>query len=310
MRRTRVVIQRHQALSSRCQPAPCYEWCVWRYLLGYQPSKPLFRPVWQLEAEARTCQRQRGYKAVAVPVLEAALHPSRAVGNTTSSICQQLDVAKRCLIRGVKWHVSPRISHCLNDTTRLAKRNKITSQRRGCWRTGGACRALPHTQADWRETPREVLLSHVNASGATISSYVNDIIGGGRVRHTKRRSSPTQCTAFGVTQGGLDSDSCQPLVLDWICLQADRFARVRQVPMRCAGSCARCCACCARRRSALHIGFHQQRQYGLRYGSQEIAVTGLLQQFGQRQFLLGHLSRRRAFGALCGGLAPSWRPRQ
>ena len=32
--------------------------------------------------------------------------------------------------RGVKWHVSPRRSHCLNDTTRLAKRNKITSQRR------------------------------------------------------------------------------------------------------------------------------------------------------------------------------------
>ena len=143
MRRARVVIQRHKALSGRYQPAPCHEWRVWRYLLGDQPSKPLFRPVWQMEAAAPTCQRQRSYKAVAVPVLEAALHPRLAVGNTTSSICQQLDVAKRCLIRGVKWHVSPRRSHCLNDTTRLAKRNKITSQRRGRWRTVGACRALP-----------------------------------------------------------------------------------------------------------------------------------------------------------------------
>ena len=84
-----------------------------------------------MKAAAPTCQRQRSYKAVAVPVLEAALHPRLAVGDTTSSIYQQLDVTKRCLIRGVKWHVSPRRSHCLNDTTRMAKRNKITSQRRG-----------------------------------------------------------------------------------------------------------------------------------------------------------------------------------
>ena len=64
------------------------------------------------------------------PVLETVSHPRLAVGDTTSSICQQLDVAKRCLIWGVKWHVSPRRSHCPNDTMRLAKRNKVTSQRR------------------------------------------------------------------------------------------------------------------------------------------------------------------------------------
>ncbi len=112
------------------KPAPHHERRVERYLLGDQPSKPLFRPVWHMKAAAPTCQRQRSYKAVAVPVLKAALHPSLAVGNTTASICQQFDVAKRGLIRGVKWHVSPRRSHCLNDATRSAKRNKITSQRR------------------------------------------------------------------------------------------------------------------------------------------------------------------------------------
>src|ERR1700733_14494561 len=39
---------------------------------------------------------------------------------------------------------------------------------------------------------------------------------------------------------------------------------------------------------ALDIGLHQQLQHRLRHGSQEIAVTGLLQQLGQRQSLLGH----------------------
>jgi hypothetical protein len=120
MRRPRGVIQRHEALSSCDQPAPCEEWCVGWYLLGDQTSKPLFRTVGHLEAAAPTCQRQRGHKAMAVPVLEAALHPRITVGNSAASICQQLDVAKRCLIRGVKWHVSTRRSHCLNDTTRMA----------------------------------------------------------------------------------------------------------------------------------------------------------------------------------------------
>src|SRR6478736_3635522 len=129
MRRARVVIQRHETLSSRYEPVSYDMWRVGRYLLGDQPSKPLFCLVRQMEAAAPTCQRQRSYKAVAVPVLEATLHPSLAVGNPTASICQQLDVAERCLIRGIKWHVSPRRSHCLNDTTRPAKRNKITSQR-------------------------------------------------------------------------------------------------------------------------------------------------------------------------------------
>jgi len=130
MRHAGVVIQRHEALSRRYQPAPSHEWRVRRYLLGDQPSKPPFCTVWHLEAAAPTCQRQRSHKAVAVPVMEATLCPRLPVGNTTSSICQQLDVAKRCRTRGIKWHVSPRRSHCLTNTTRIAKRNKITSQRR------------------------------------------------------------------------------------------------------------------------------------------------------------------------------------
>ncbi len=130
MRRTRAIIQRHKAHSGRYEAAPCDEWRIWRYLLGDHPSKSLFRPIWHLEAAAPTCQRQRSYEAVTVPVFETVSHPRLAVGDTTSSICQQLDVAKRCLIRGVKWHVSPRRSHCPNDTMRVAKRNKVTSQRR------------------------------------------------------------------------------------------------------------------------------------------------------------------------------------
>ena len=130
MRRTRAIIQRHKAHSGRYEAAPCDEWRIWRYLLSDHPSKSLFRPIWHLEAAAPTCQRQRSYEAVTVPVFETVSHPRLAVGDTTSSICQQLDVAKRCLIWGVKWHVSPRRSHCPNDTMRLAKRNKVTSQRR------------------------------------------------------------------------------------------------------------------------------------------------------------------------------------
>ena len=107
MRRIRGVIHRHKALSGRYEPAPRHERRVGRYLLGDQPGKPLFRPAWQIETAARTCQRQCSYKAVAVPVLEAALHPRVAVANSTSSICQQLDVAKRRRIRGIKWHVPP-----------------------------------------------------------------------------------------------------------------------------------------------------------------------------------------------------------
>ena len=45
-----------------------------------------FRPIRHFEAAASTCQRQRSYEAVAVPVLEAALHPTLAVADTTSSI--------------------------------------------------------------------------------------------------------------------------------------------------------------------------------------------------------------------------------
>ena len=98
MRRTRGIIQRHKAHSGRYEAAPCDEWRIWRYLLGDQPSKPLFRSIWHLEAAAPTCQRQRSYEAVTVPVFETVSHPRLAVGDTTSSTCQQLDVAKRCLI--------------------------------------------------------------------------------------------------------------------------------------------------------------------------------------------------------------------
>ena len=82
------------------------------------------------EAAAPTCQRQRSYKAVADPLLEAALHPTLAVADTTSSIQQQFDVAKWHLIRTVKRHRWPRRSHCPSNTTRLTKRNKVTYRRR------------------------------------------------------------------------------------------------------------------------------------------------------------------------------------
>ena len=59
--------------------APSHERRIWRYLLGDPPRKPLFRPIRHFEAAAPTCQRQRSYEAVAVPVLEAALHPTLAV---------------------------------------------------------------------------------------------------------------------------------------------------------------------------------------------------------------------------------------
>jgi hypothetical protein len=36
------------------------------------------------------------------------------------------------------------------------------------------------------------------------------------------------------------------------------------------------------------IGFHQDLQHRLRYGSQEIAVAALLQQLDQRHSLIGH----------------------
>ena len=38
----------------------------------------------------------------------------------------------------------------------------------------------------------------------------------------------------------------------------------------------------------LDIGFHQDLQHRLRYGSQKIAIAALLQQLGQRHSLLGH----------------------
>jgi hypothetical protein len=39
---------------------------------------------------------------------------------------------------------------------------------------------------------------------------------------------------------------------------------------------------------AFDIGFHQDLQYRFRHGSQEIAVTALLQQLDQRHSLFGH----------------------
>jgi hypothetical protein len=38
----------------------------------------------------------------------------------------------------------------------------------------------------------------------------------------------------------------------------------------------------------LDIGFHQNLQHRLRYGSSKIAIAALLQQLGQRHSLLGH----------------------
>jgi hypothetical protein len=51
---------------------------------------------------------------------------------------------------------------------------------------------------------------------------------------------------------------------------------------------------------ALNIGFHQNLQHCLGYGSQKIAVAALLQQFDKRHSLLGH----RVLGA--GGWAPQF----
>ena len=107
MGRARVVIQRDEALSGWHKPVPYQEWRIARYLHGDQPGKATFNAVWRAEAAAPTRQRQRRYETMATTVLETALDPGLAVGYTISSIRQQLDVAKRCLIRGVKWHASP-----------------------------------------------------------------------------------------------------------------------------------------------------------------------------------------------------------
>ena len=39
---------------------------------------------------------------------------------------------------------------------------------------------------------------------------------------------------------------------------------------------------------SLDIGFHQDLEYGLGHGSQEIAVTALLQQLDKRHSVVGH----------------------
>src|SRR6476469_8451244 len=84
----RIVIERHKALSGRYEPTPCYEWRIGRYLLGDQQSKPPFCAIWYTESTAPTCQGQRSYETVAVTVLETALDPGPAAGDTTSSSLQ------------------------------------------------------------------------------------------------------------------------------------------------------------------------------------------------------------------------------
>jgi hypothetical protein len=74
---------------------------------GQEPRKSSFYPISGFEVPAPTYQQQHTDEAMAIAILKSSLSPVIPAQNATSSIPQQLDVAKWRPWRVVEWHRAP-----------------------------------------------------------------------------------------------------------------------------------------------------------------------------------------------------------
>jgi hypothetical protein len=126
MARAGAIVVPYEPLPRGQECDPLEEWSCRRNLSRQQPGQPPFCSVRQAKVAAPGCQRQRGGDTEALVNLEALLYPPIFGENATSSILQDVEIAKRCLVRIVEGHVSPLRSHGLSEVIGLAGRPVIT----------------------------------------------------------------------------------------------------------------------------------------------------------------------------------------
>ena len=119
MARAGAIIVPYEPLPRGHEGDPLVEWPCRRNLSRQEPGKPTFRSVGQVEVAARGCQRQGGDDTEAVVNLEAPLYPPVFGPKATASVRQDVEIAKRSLLRIVEGHVSPLRSHGLSEVTGL-----------------------------------------------------------------------------------------------------------------------------------------------------------------------------------------------
>jgi hypothetical protein len=126
MARAGAIIVPYEALPGGHECDPFEEWPCGRNLSRQEPGQPPFCSVGHIKVAAPGCQWQRGDDTEALVNLEAPLYPPVLGENATASILQDVEIAKRCLVRIVEGHVSPLRSHGLSEVIGLAGRPVIT----------------------------------------------------------------------------------------------------------------------------------------------------------------------------------------